>query len=124
MPDFLPRNDLELSNFLADFMTNVTANLTVWGLVSGDVTALAASITAYIASVTAEIAERDTLNLKINDRVTKKATAAGLVRPFIRRINNHPGMTDALRGILRIPVPDRVRSRSNVGPRSRLCRSS
>lgn len=116
MPDFMPSNDSQLSNWLNAFIAVVNANLTAWGLVAGDTTALAAAITAFNAAVVDQIAKKNAFDAAVAAKNMAKAALLLILRPFIRQINNHPGMTDDLRQSLGLPTPDRIRTRRGVGP--------
>jgi hypothetical protein len=85
-------------------------------LVAADVTALAAAITAFNAAVVDQIAKKNAFDAAVATKNLAKVALLLLLRPFIRQVNNHPGMTDTLRQDLGLPTPDRVPTRRGVGP--------
>jgi hypothetical protein len=116
MPDYIPVNDSETGTWLSNFLDVVNANLATWGLVAGDVTPLSDAVAAYNTAV----ADQQTADAAFRAAVQAKKTARGgvaaILRPFVRRIDNHPGMTNALRALLQITVPKGTRTRKQVGP--------
>ncbi len=116
MPDFMPTNDSQLVNWLNAFLAVVNANLVALGLVAGDVTPISTAITAFSNSVTDQIAKRNAFDAAVAAKNLARAALMLLLRPFIRRINNHPGMTDTLRQSMGLPTPDRTPTRRGVGP--------
>jgi hypothetical protein len=84
--------------------------------VAGDVTPVSTAITAFNAAVLDQIAKRNAFDAAVATKNLAKAALMLLLRPFIRRINNHPGMTDTLRQSLGLPTPDRTPTRRGVGP--------
>lgn len=113
--DFLPANDTELQAWLTNFVTVLNANLAAVGLVAADVTPLTTAQTNFNTAVTAQVTAEANFRNAVATKKTRRTQLETTLRPLARRINNHPGMTDGLRGNLRITVPDRVPSRRGVG---------
>ncbi len=76
---------------------------------------LTAAQTNFNGAVTAQVAAEAAFRQSVATKKTRRVTLEQTLRPLVRRINNHPGMTDGLRAQLGITVPDRTPSRQNVG---------
>lgn len=96
----IPKNDYVYDAWVANFITHLSGNLAQVGLVAADMDALDTAYgefnTSYQSFVAAHLAARSSTSQKL----TKRAATDAVLRPLIRRINNHPGMTDALRSLL------------------------
>ena len=86
--------------WLLNFLTQLGANLAQVGLVAADVAPLDTAYNnfdaAYQACEVARLASRASTSTKI----IRRAESDAILRPLIRRINNHPGMDDGLRSLL------------------------
>ncbi len=114
--DYLPKNDSELVTWLANFVTVLNGNLAAVGLVAADVTPLTGAQTGFGAAVTDQIAKQAAAKAAVETKFTKKDQLEVVIRPLVRRINNHPGMTNTLRGQLGINAPTGTRTQRGVGP--------
>ena len=114
--DYLPKNDSELVTYLANFVTVLNANLAAVGLVAADVTPLTGAQTAFSAAVTDQAAKQAAAKAAVETKFARKDQLELVMRPLVRRINNHPGMTNGLRGQLGINAPTSARTRRGVGP--------
>jgi len=113
--DYVPQNDTQFQAWLTNFVTVLNANLATVGLVAADVTPLTTAQTNFNTAVTTQITAQDAAAAAVATKKTRRITLETTLRPLVRRINNHPGMTDGLRANLAITVPDRVPSRRGVG---------
>jgi len=97
MGDFLPRNDEAFRNWMENFLEVLGQHLADFGLVADDLTAIQ----------NVEMAFSNALNLHLEKRQAAKAATAGknelrrllegYIRPVVRRVNNHPSMSNELR---------------------------
>ena len=113
---FIPANDTELQAWLANFVTVLNANLATVGLVAGDITPLTTAQTNFNASITAQVTAEAAFRQAVATKKTRRTTLEQTLRPLVRRIVNHPGITAALRAQLGVTIPDRSPSRRQVGP--------
>jgi len=113
--DYVPTTDTELQAWLTNFVAVLTTNVGAIGLAAGDLTPLTTAQTNFNGAVTAQVAAEAAFRQSVQLKKTRRVTLEQTLRPLVRRITNHPGMTDALRAQLNITVPDRSPSRRNVG---------
>ena len=113
--DYIPQNDTQLQAWLTNFVAVLDANLATVGLAAADVAPLSTAKTAFDTAVTAQVTAQDVANAAVQTKKTRRTTLEQTLRPLVRRVQNHPGMTDGLRGNLGITVPDRTPSRKSVG---------
>lgn len=113
--DYFPNTDTDLQAWLANFVTVLKANLAAVGLATGNTTALTAAQTNFNNAVTAQVAADAAFRQSVQVKKTRRTTLEQTLRPLVRRITNHLGMTDGLRAQLGITVPDRTPSRRGVG---------
>lgn len=114
-PDYLPANDAELGTWLANFVTVLNANLGTVGLAPTDAVPLITAQNLFNAALTDQIAKQEAAQAAVVVKKTRRGALEGVLRPLVRRIQNHPGMTDALRTQMGVTVPDRGGSRRGVG---------
>lgn len=113
--DFLPNDDTELVAWLANFLAVLNNNVSAVGLTAADLAPFASAQTAFSTAVTAQVAADAAFTNAVATKKARRVALEATLRPLIRRIANHPGMTDGLRGNLQITIPDRVLSRRGVG---------
>lgn len=99
-----------------NFNTVLNANLTGLGLVAGDITTLSSTTGAFSATIPLAVAAEASYHQAIENKKIKRVALVAAIRAMVKRVNGHPGMTDAIRAQLGITVPDRVLSRHGVGP--------
>lgn len=106
MSSYPPRQDQAYNAWLQNFITQLLANVATFGMTSADVDLLAAAQsdfdTAYASHAAAQLAAKAATSHKNK----KRDDSDELLRPIVRRINNHPNMTDALRDILGLKPAD------------------
>ncbi len=105
MAGYLPKNDAEFVNWATNFTNMLPANMAAVGLVQADVDPIEAQMTAFSLAVTDQIGKQAMARAAVEDKKTQRDALEALVRPLVRRIQNHPGMTDELRGILGLTIP-------------------
>ena len=113
--DFVPKNDLDFVAWSANFFTVLNLNLATVGLVAGDVTPVQAASTALSAAYTDQVAKVAAAEAAVETKKTRRTAYEPPLRLLVKRIQAHPGMTDALRAQLKITVPKRTRTRRGVG---------
>ncbi len=103
----IPYADQEYNSWLQNFVTQLLANVATFGMVASDVDALADSQSNFDAAYTNHKAAQLASKAATAQKVNRRDESLELLRPIVRRIQNHPGMTDALRGILGL-VPQTI----------------
>ena len=114
--DYVPTNDNDLNAWIVNFNTVLNANLATLGLVAADITTLSSTTSAFSASITTAITAEAAYRQAVENKKTRRAALEIALRAMVKRVNGHPGMTDAIRAQLGITVPDRIPSRHGVGP--------
>lgn len=102
--NYYPSNDLALKDWLTNFVTTITSNAAQVGLAPADLTELTADADAFIAALDDYMLKHTALGSATGAKKQTRAEAIGSLRPLVQRIQHHPGMTDALRGMLRLPI--------------------
>ena len=103
--DYVPTTDTELQAWLGNFVTVLNANLATVGLVA-DTTPLMTAQTNFNTSLTAQVTAEAAFRQAVATKKTRRTTLEQTLRPLVRRIVNHPGMTDGLRAQLGVTVLD------------------
>ena len=98
--DYVPNNDQAYDAWLENFVVQLAGNAAQVGLVPADVDPISNAFDEFAAAFTTFQSARSAAKAATGAKVTKRTASEQILRPLVRRINNHPGMTDALRGIL------------------------
>ena len=114
--DYVPTTDTDLQAWVTNFVAVLNGNFAAVGLVAADVTPLTAAQTAFNTAITTQVTAEAAFRTAVAAKRVRRMTLEQTLRPLVRRIANHPGMTDALRANLNITIPNRVPSRRSVGP--------
>lgn len=104
MGDYVPTSDQQLATWLQNFASMLTLNAEMVGMVAQDVAPLTAASDDFGGKLQEYHAERAMMASRSNAKKNARVKAVGLLRPIVRRISNHPGMNDQLRGLLGLPV--------------------
>ncbi len=104
MSNYLPVNDAALASWLYNLVTGVNTHLVDLGLDAADLLPVQTGYTAFNTSLTTYNDRKILLTAGSNDKKVKKTEIVDIVRPFVQRIQHAPGMTDAIRGELGLPV--------------------
>ena len=120
--DYIPTSDAEFLAWSTNFFTVLNANLATVGLTAADVTPHTTAQTAFATAVTDQVAKQAALDGSVATKKTRRSAYATPLRPLVKRIQAHPGMTDALRAQLGITVPTRTKRRRSPGPELPLLR--
>ena len=102
---YYPSNDQEFRTWLANFCTQLAGNAAQVGLVAADVDPIANANDAFDAALTSHINAQLAARAASGAKFTSRTDAESILKPLVRRICNHPGMTEALRGILGLNQP-------------------
>ncbi len=116
MPDYLPKNDAVLKEWMTNFVTILQAQLATFGLVAGDLIALDEDKTEFDSGVTDHIQKRALARAATEYKNTARAEMVTTLRALVRRIDNHPGMTNQLRGALGLNPKSDGRVTNSIGP--------
>ncbi|MCX6154874.1 MAG: hypothetical protein NT007_12020 [Candidatus Kapabacteria bacterium] len=95
--DFLPSRDGDLVPWTENFITIATANLTVLGLVTGDMTTLTTNKTNYSTGLNNAVAKQAESKAATDNKNIKRSTLSANIRDLARQIQAHPGVSDSLK---------------------------
>jgi hypothetical protein len=114
--DYVPKNDQEYQAWLQNFYTVLVVNVAQVGLVQGDLDPLDLANGEFSDALGIYVTKKAAAQSASGDKNTKRDTTQEILRPLVRRINNHPGMDDELRGALGLNIPVSGRATNSVGP--------
>jgi hypothetical protein len=101
--DYAPQNDQQFKIWLANFVAMLEMNAGMVGLLPADVTPLAEASDSFAGALDSYVAKLVEVASASGLKKTERTDAVDVLRPLVRRINNHPGMTNQLRGLLGLP---------------------
>lgn len=107
---YYPRSDPDFLAWGEQFNTYVQAHFSALGLGPGDVLGLNADLISFSAAHEALVKARAEAAAALETRTRARRKFAAAVRTAVRRVQAHPGTTDAHRANLGITVPDRERT--------------
>lgn len=113
--DYIPSNDAELGDWLTNFTTAIAPHIAALGLQAADITPLTDAHAEFEGAVSEHIASQARAKGAVENKNRKRADLESIVRPLVRRINNHPTMTNEIRGVLGLNIPNGGRTRSMAG---------
>ncbi len=106
----LPTSDNDFNVWLQAFVSNLTTNAGMVGLIPANLTPITTASGAFIDSLTNYQLQKALATSAIALKNTDRQEALAILRPLIQRICKHPGMTDQLRGLLGLGRDDTVQS--------------
>lgn len=102
--DYVPVRDQDLDSWLVNFVTVLANNAAQLGLVPADITPIDQTSTAFQSALLNYLQKKPEMDSASTQKKNTRTAAVDVLRPLVRRINNHPGMTDELRSLLGLPV--------------------
>jgi hypothetical protein len=114
MPDFIPHADEEFNTFINTFVNYVSAHAVNLGVPPATATALSNAFLVWTDS----LAGHDTAQIAATSARTVKDSARDaltiITRTIARSIQANPTVTDEVRTLMGLPVPDDSRTRAPV----------
>lgn len=95
MASYIPPKDAALSSWILNFSTLITANPPLYGLLTGDATAIAGQNTAYQAAYALAVNPSTRTPTTVQGKNIAKASALAVCRPYAQAIANNAGVTAA-----------------------------
>ncbi|MCX6153862.1 MAG: fibronectin type III domain-containing protein [Candidatus Kapabacteria bacterium] len=105
MPDYIPKQDTIYQDWLANFITVATANLTALGLLSTDLTGISTDKSAFDTSITDLETKKAAMKAATQTKDTAKNASIAKARALVKRIQAKADVTNALKASLQITVP-------------------
>jgi hypothetical protein len=103
--DYIPASDAELIQFAANFASTLAPIVEDVGLVAEDATNLTNQKNVFQLMLTNHVNAQTAARAATQTKNTKREELVESIRSIARRIQAHPGLTDAHRGDLGITIP-------------------
>jgi len=113
--NYIPSGDSEFVDWMENFVTNLSINMAMVGLVQTDIDPVISAQGSFSTALTTQITQQALAKGAVESKKTEREGLEATLRPLVQRIQKHPGMTDQLRGLLGITIPSE-RTTSSVGP--------
>lgn len=113
--DYIPANDDAFSVWLANLSTRLNGHLADLGLTPEDVAFIADDSTEFRSAYDLQQRLQKEARAATATKRTLRSSIEQRIRPFVGRINHHPGMTDATRVEFGLNVPKAGRTRREIG---------
>ena len=120
MPDFVPLKDNVFDGWLANLAQRLGDHCAEVGLTAAEVAPLQARADEYAAARQEAARLQKLLRAATSEKRRTRKAAVETLRGLVRRAVAHPNMTDGLRRLLGLRVPDRVQSTCFVGTETPL----
>lgn len=114
--DYVPSSDQDLDAWLHNFYTVMQAHFAEVGLVQDDLALLDIVNSDFYDKLTAYVTKKAAAQSARAEKDTSRGGVMEVLRPFVRRISNHPGMTDGLRELLGLNLSSNGQSTPGVDP--------
>lgn len=108
MADYLPASDVELQEWLANFVTYVLANATAMGLVTGDTAGLTPTKTAFDTALTQHVTAQAAAQSARVGKDAARLPVVTVVRGLVRKLQASSVVSDVQRAAMGITVKDRT----------------
>jgi len=115
--DYIPTNDTEFESWLTNFLAVLTPQLmTEFGVDATEVAPLISEVQVFKTALTDQVTKQAQARAAVAEKNGSRDQTEDLLRPLVRRINNHPVMTDDLRRQLGLrPKNHNNRTRRSAG---------
>jgi len=104
--DYLPARDLELNEWLENFIAVAGANLAALGLTNAEVNSVSIAQVSFEGNLADVNTAKKNYESAVEAKNTGKRVAVNLVRPLVKRIQAKAGVSNALKAQLGITVRD------------------
>lgn len=101
--DYVPSNNAVYDEWLANFVTILTANAATFGLSAADLEPIEGEQMDFANALSDHVSKKALERAAYAVLATKRRDSESVLRPLVQRIQKHPGMTDELRSLLGLP---------------------
>ena len=108
--DYVPVNDAELNHWVANFRSAIAPLLAEVGLVPANIQPLTNTHDGFDGALTDWVAKQAAARSSLESKKLRRRELEETLRPLVRQINNHTGMTNEIRALLGLHIPS-VRQR-------------
>jgi hypothetical protein len=116
MTDYIPKKFQDLKVWANSFVSILGVNAAQVGLAPADITPLETAAGDFDTALANWLQQETLAHGAMGLRNSTRDQLVALIRPVVRRIQEHPGMTEQLRNLLHIPLPSTGRTPSEIGP--------
>ena len=114
--DYVPTNDAELNDWVANFRSAIAPLLAAVGLVAANIEPLTSAHDEFDGALTDWVAKQAAAKSSLESKKLRRRELDETLRPLVRQINNHTGMTNEIRALLGLHIPNgERRTRSMAG---------
>ncbi len=106
--DYLPASDVAFNLWLANFYSELTARGTVLGFSAEEIESLGNGVEDWDLAFAARLNAGDAARAATAEKRDARRAALLLVRPYVRRVQAHATMTDAVRSAMRLTLAEPV----------------
>lgn len=110
MADYIPAADAALENWQQNFVSVLSINLELLGLLPADIAGIVAAQTSWSSVYGAHLTAQNAARGATQSKDTARDALEEEIRPFVQRLQTSPLLTDALRAAMGITVPDPIRT--------------
>ncbi len=102
--DYIPRVDATFVDWMENFVSMLTSNMGMVGLLAADITPVESAKDIFADALNNQTTQQAMAKSAVENKQTRRGELEHVLRPLVQRIQNHPGMTNQLRGLLGITV--------------------
>jgi hypothetical protein len=113
--DYIPTNDAEFESWMANFVTVLTPNLSLFKMETTDIADLLSAQGTFTTALTNQVSKQAAAKAAVATKKTSRETLEELLRPLVRQINNNEEMTASLREQLGLNSRNGSRTRQSAG---------
>lgn len=95
LPSYIPAKDADLSNWMLNFSTLISASPATYGLLSSDASLIAAQNAAFQAAYALVTSPSTKTAATVSSKNTAKVTALAVIRPYAQTISLNPGVASS-----------------------------
>lgn len=112
--DWIKSRDGEFQAQAESLIEIIANHQEVWGLSRGDIAPLKQSKARFDAALGAQAEKAVAYHAAVAEKQAMREELERTLRAMVRRINNHPGMTEELRRRMELASPTRAASREGM----------
>jgi hypothetical protein len=114
MPDIIPPGDPAYNLFVNQFVPQVAGNAVTYGVTVGEGTAMSNGLTDWNDGYADHQTKAAAAQAATAVKNAGKSGLNALIRPIIQKIQANPSVSDEMRQLAGLPIPDRTPTRAPV----------
>ena len=108
--DWIKAKDVEFQAQVCELLATITIHKDIWGLGSDDLAFLEQTNNGFAQALQTQAQQAEMYHARVAHKQATRSELEKALRVLVRRINNHPGMTDALRQTMNLASPSGTRT--------------